>query len=349
MTRQEDIAMLERRISKLTGLLSDLDKRISGDVSIAEFLHEPRNKAAVKLSALKDQLKSLKAEDPDIKGILQEIEDAQAYVDGLEIHATDDPGFAVNGYAVRWDSIAQGASGPTRFTSTAFDNEPFSCPLVYQHDLAQPIGYVALTPDAVGLRADGRIVATRLGQDTRLLLKSGSISGLSIGFTVNKSSKDKSGVRIVTSATVSELSVVTSPADPGARVAKVDGQVVPLFHAAAPRELETTSMLSRNAVSRVLAEVEREYAATMGYRKVDREPVPEQPDFLSCRVLSTVERSQREESARPERFQRAIQREPRLAKMETAQLMTYVEAMHEADVVLSSGARIEFTDQLEVE
>lgn len=174
---------------------------------------------------------------------------------------TDADAFKVSGYALRFDSTAHGERGPTKFSSRALGSNPISVPLLWNHDSGKPIGRITVTPDGVGLRAEGRISDTAFGRDVVQLLRDGSTNGISVGFTTATSHKDKDGTRIIDSATLQECSLVCFPADASARVSSVGGQAVPQFHAAPAHERGTTTAtdtvnLAREKREREIAEAE---------------------------------------------------------------------------------------------
>jgi len=99
--------------------------------------------------------------------------------------------------------------------------------MLYQHDPAQPIGaWTLLKEDARGLYVEGRLSpGVRLAEEVRALMKTGALDGLSIGFQTVKSRQDaKTGIRRILEADLWEISVVTFPMAPSARVSDVKHQ-----------------------------------------------------------------------------------------------------------------------------
>ena len=96
--------------------------------------------------------------------------------------------------------------------------------LLFQHDPNEPIGvWLDLAEDGKGLRARGRLMpeVTR-GREVLSLMRAGALDGLSIGFrTVTGRSDPKSGVRRLHKIDLWEISVVTFPMLPEARVSAV--------------------------------------------------------------------------------------------------------------------------------
>lgn len=96
--------------------------------------------------------------------------------------------------------------------------------MLFQHDPALPIGvWEELREDSRGLFAKGRIAAgSAKGRDVLALLREGAIDGLSIGFkTVRARADARARVRRILEADLWEISVVTFPMQPGARVGAV--------------------------------------------------------------------------------------------------------------------------------
>ncbi|MCM2291897.1 HK97 family phage prohead protease [Allorhizobium sp. BGMRC 0089] len=99
--------------------------------------------------------------------------------------------------------------------------------MLYQHDPAQPIGtWITLKEDARGLYVVGRLTAgVARAEEVRALMKSGALDGLSIGFQTVKARQDgKTGIRHILQADLWEISVVTFPMAPSARVSSVKAQ-----------------------------------------------------------------------------------------------------------------------------
>jgi Escherichia/Staphylococcus phage prohead protease len=96
--------------------------------------------------------------------------------------------------------------------------------LLFQHDPNEPIGvWLELNEDARGLFARGRLMpeVTR-AREVLSLMRAGALDGLSIGFrTVQGRTDPASGVRRLDKIDLWEISVVTFPMLPEARVSTV--------------------------------------------------------------------------------------------------------------------------------
>lgn len=102
----------------------------------------------------------------------------------------------------------------------AFAGVAARVPLLWQHDVREPIGFVErLMEDARGLRVVARVVAAGRGAQVARLLAAGAIDGLSFGYRVKASRRDRvRGVRALERVELIEVSVVTFPMQPLARV-----------------------------------------------------------------------------------------------------------------------------------
>lgn len=99
-----------------------------------------------------------------------------------------------------------------------------SVKMLWQHRSGEPIGtYPQLKDTAAGLECHGKIVTkTQRGAEAHELMKAGAIDGLSIGgYTRADSYDQKTGVRTITQFELWEISVVTFPMNPAARIAAV--------------------------------------------------------------------------------------------------------------------------------
>lgn len=93
--------------------------------------------------------------------------------------------------------------------------------MLWQHNPGQPIGkWLEMREDSRGLRVKGQLALdTEKGKEAYALLKMGAIDGLSIGYVATKWEEDtKSGVVTLTEIELWEVSLVTFPAGPSARV-----------------------------------------------------------------------------------------------------------------------------------
>lgn len=102
--------------------------------------------------------------------------------------------------------------------------------MLYQHDPAEPIGaWRTIREDERGLYVEGVLApGVARSREVHSLMKTGALDGLSIGFRTVRSSKEarsgkaaRTGVRRILEADLWEISVVTFPMLPSARVSDV--------------------------------------------------------------------------------------------------------------------------------
>ena len=93
--------------------------------------------------------------------------------------------------------------------------------MLWQHDPAQPIGvWEDIREDSMGLRVRGRLcLKVEKAREVWALIQDGGIDGLSIGFKAVSARRDRaSGVRRIERVDLWEISIVTFPMLPEARV-----------------------------------------------------------------------------------------------------------------------------------
>jgi HK97 family phage prohead protease len=96
--------------------------------------------------------------------------------------------------------------------------------LLWQHQAGKPIGRVEyLKEDRRGLRVIARLSEGAAGREARAHLKEGAVRGLSFGYRVREArgpstGSGQAGVRELTDVELVEISLVTLPMQPRARV-----------------------------------------------------------------------------------------------------------------------------------
>lgn len=125
------------------------------------------------------------------------------------------------------DVIAPGA-----FTKTLGKKGPQKIKLLWQHDPAQPIGiWEQMQEDAKGLKVTGRLLINQgvpKADEAYALLKAGALDAMSIGFSIPTGGweyDDAKRVRVIKEADLWEISLVTFPANPKARISSVKANV----------------------------------------------------------------------------------------------------------------------------
>lgn len=125
--------------------------------------------------------------------------------------------------------------------------------LLWQHQPDEPIGvWLRLTEDGHGLRVRGQLsLNARRAHDVHALLKTGAVDGLSIGFRTERARREASGMRRIFRLDLWEVSVVTFPMAPGARVISTS----PATKDVGPGMAVRTSMPLAQAIRRAAAQL----------------------------------------------------------------------------------------------
>jgi HK97 family phage prohead protease len=152
--------------------------------------------------------------------------------------------------------------------------------MLYQHRQDEPIGvFDEITEDRRGLKVKGRLaMGTQRGREVYELMKMGALDGLSIGYRVDPKGAeydDKGKRRYLKSVDLMEISAVTFPMNPRARVQAVKG---------AERTVREWEELLRDAgsLSRNEAKVAASaVAVALEQRDAVKEETPEVLDALS--------------------------------------------------------------------
>lgn len=97
--------------------------------------------------------------------------------------------------------------------------------MLYQHDPARPIGrWLQIEEDGKGLRVTGSLhTEVAAAREVRSLIDAGILDGLSIGFRTVRARTDASGIRRIAEVELWEVSVVTFPMLPAARIDRHGG------------------------------------------------------------------------------------------------------------------------------
>ncbi len=128
------------------------------------------------------------------------------------------------GYAALFDRVDQGGDVIRKGAfARAEAAGPAGVPLLWQHDPARPIGRIeTLAEDRRGLRVIARLTPdARHAGEAAALLRDGAVGGLSFGYRV-RGRRARPGGRVLTDLDLVEVSLVTLPMQPGARVHAID-------------------------------------------------------------------------------------------------------------------------------
>ena len=137
---------------------------------------------------------------------------------------TINEGSLIEGYASYFGQTDQGNDivlpGAYANSLAALKAANRSVKMLWQHDPAQPIGvWDEVREDTKGLFVKGRILRdVERGREAMALIEAGAIDGLSIGYRTVKVQKNDKGQRLLSELELWEVSLVTFPMLPEARV-----------------------------------------------------------------------------------------------------------------------------------
>lgn len=132
----------------------------------------------------------------------------------------------ITGYASLFGTPDQGGDvvepGAFAISLTGLKTRKTRVKMLWQHDPAQPIGvWDEVREDARGLYVRGRLLTeVEKGREAAALIAAGVIDGLSIGYRTKRATKDDRGQRRLSELELWEVSLVTFPMLPEARVAQ---------------------------------------------------------------------------------------------------------------------------------
>ena len=135
----------------------------------------------------------------------------------------------IEGYASLFGQVDQGSDmvqrGAYRASLEGLAKAGQRVKMLWQHDPAQPIGvWDEVREDEHGLYVKGRLLAdVARGREAAALIEAGAIDGLSIGYRTKKAQKDTGGRRLLSELELLEVSLVTFPMLPDARVGAKSG------------------------------------------------------------------------------------------------------------------------------
>jgi uncharacterized protein len=134
-------------------------------------------------------------------------------------------GAGVEGYASLFGVPDQGGDvvlpGAYRASLEALKARGGRVKMLWQHDPGLPIGvWEEVREDGRGLFVKGRLLRdVAKGREAAALIGAGAIEGLSIGYRTKAATRDSKGQRLLSELELWEVSLVTFPMLPGARVA----------------------------------------------------------------------------------------------------------------------------------
>jgi len=165
-------------------------------------------------------------------------------------------------------------------------------PMLWMHDPSRVAGkWTEINEDDTGLKVKGVLADTPLGNEIHTLLKMDAVRGMSIGYSTVKADYDEEGTRLLKELDLWEVSVVSLPMNPLARIEYVKsrlserGEYVPT-----PREFEQALRdvgCSQKVAKTIMSKVMHD---TDGTRDVEPEPrdVKEIADTETMRAAKAV-------------------------------------------------------------
>ena len=166
----------------------------------------------------------------------------------LEVKSVQEDG-SFEGYASLFNAedLGRDVIAPGAFAESLRQRGAGAIKMLFQHDPSEPIGvWEEIREDGRGLYVRGRLMtAVKKAREVLALMRAGALNGLSIGFKPVKARRDAgTGARRIEKVDLWEISVVTFPMLPGARVSAVKARP---FAAKAPSEREFERWLTRDA------------------------------------------------------------------------------------------------------
>lgn len=169
------------------------------------------------------------------------------FEDGVDLK----DGGVITGYASLFGAPDQGGdvvqAGAYQASLQALASKGRGVKMLWQHDPAQPIGiWDEVIEDTNGLFVKGRFLdSIQKGAEALALVAAGAIDGLSIGYRTLRAEKNAKGQRLLHELELWEVSLVTFPMLPEARVlGKADADADGLVHELAEAFTEARTMLT---------------------------------------------------------------------------------------------------------
>ncbi len=140
----------------------------------------------------------------------------------MAMNTATDTGGLVTGYASLFGrpDLGRDVVAPGAFAQSLGARGAAGVRMLFQHDPAEPVGvWLDIREDARGLRVAGRLnLAVQRARELDALIRQGALDGLSIGFRTRSAAPDRAGYRHLRAVDLWEISLVTFPLQPGARL-----------------------------------------------------------------------------------------------------------------------------------
>jgi hypothetical protein len=128
----------------------------------------------------------------------------------------------IEGYASLFDRVDLSGDVVRRgaFAASLLETPPDAVRMLFQHEAAEPVGvWEEIREDEQGLFVRGRMLPAGVrGRAAARLVSSRAVDGLSIGYRVRRAVKRGDGVRALIDVELWEVSIVTFPMLPQARL-----------------------------------------------------------------------------------------------------------------------------------
>jgi len=146
--------------------------------------------------------------------------------DYKELEADDDGSFEGYGSVFNNKDLGNDVIKSGAFSESIKSKKPKQIKLLYQHKTDEPIGVIdTLVEDTRGLKIKGRLaMGTQKGREVYELMKMGALDSMSIGYRLAPDDykyNDKLKKRTITNLDLMEISMVTFPMNPKAKITKV--------------------------------------------------------------------------------------------------------------------------------
>lgn len=202
---------------------------------------------------------------------------------GFDLKSVNDQGY-FEGYASVFDVVDQGRDIVERgaFKRTIADRGPEGIKMLWQHDPSEPIGVLdEIYEDSHGLYVKGRLLMdVKRAHEAHALMLEGALDGLSIGFKTVRAKRDaEKGLRHLLDLDLWEVSLVTFPMQPSARIKQFKAATVANSIRDYEAFLREAGGFSRN---------EAKVLATKGYSGFSDEREAQQPWEPTLRSINDL-------------------------------------------------------------
>ncbi len=166
----------------------------------------------------------------------------------VEADLTVSEGCGIEGYASLFGAADQGGDivEPGAYAKSLCDGRRVK--MLWQHDPREPIGiWEEVREDATGLFVKGRLLDdVSRAREAAALIEAGAIDGLSIGYRTVRAHRNDKGQRLLSEVELWEVSLVTFPMLPEARLASAEA---PAAKAGELRDLATVFQDARRRLA----------------------------------------------------------------------------------------------------